>query len=85
MKHGNLDGSTLVKKEKEKDQLRMGGGSWSINLDELPETVLMIAYHTEDYQYLISRGDAFAHGFERTLGGERKLIVPLKHWRKAKK
>lgn len=80
MTHGQLKGDTWVKHEKEKDILRMGGGSWTINLDELPIGAMNVEYWTGSDVYTISLPDAHEHGFIRVMGGERKLIVPLKHW-----
>jgi len=72
---------TYLKREQESQKLRIGGGSWSINLDELPPTAKQIKYITEEGTYQISVDDALAHGFERMLGGERKLVVPLGKWK----
>lgn len=81
MSHGQLKGSTWVKHEKEKDKLRMGGGSWTINLDELPIGATAVEYWTDGGDmYTISLSHAHDHGFIRIMGGERKLIVPLKWW-----
>lgn len=77
---GNLNGSIYTKKEDEKQQLRLGGMSWTINLADLPKEATLIEYITPISRYVISREDAFAHGFIRNLGGEDKLIVPLKWW-----
>lgn len=81
MAHGRLDQGYWIKVEKAKDKLRMGGGSWSINLEELPEEAHTIVYVVDGTLYCIERGDALAHGFERVLGGERKLVVPEKYWK----
>jgi len=35
--HGLIQDDYYVKKESEKDRLRMSGGAWSINLDEINE------------------------------------------------
>lgn len=82
MSHGQLKGTTWIKHEKSKDILRMGGGSWTINLDELPVGTKDVEYWTGDTVYTISLADAHDHGFIRIMGGERKLIVPLKWWTK---
>lgn len=81
MSHGVIHNGTYYKKEKEKDQLRMAGGSWSINLDELDDTVHTIVFESELNEYTISLIEATIAGFERQLGGELKLIVPLRHWK----
>lgn len=77
---GTLQGTTYIKKEKESQKLRMGGGSWSINLEELPSGTRIIEYITPFCRYTISTEDAFMHGFTKFLGGERKLVVPIKCW-----
>ena len=77
-----MQGKTFVKYEKEADKLRMGGGSWSINLDTLPADAEAIIYITETNKYYITLADAWTYGFSRTLGGEKKLIVPLKSWQR---
>jgi hypothetical protein len=78
-----LDGDTLLKKEKENSKLRMGGGSWSINLDKQDLIkIKTIIYQTEKHTYTISTKDAMDHGFIRILGGEKKLVVGEKYWTK---
>lgn len=77
---GVLVDDCYTKKEDEANKLRMGGGSWSINLDELPDEAQTIVYKTPLRTYAIGRDDAFTHGFARNLGGENKLVVPLKFW-----
>lgn len=80
--HGIINHNIYYKKEREKDQLRMGGGAWSINIKEVDFTKIdFIVYQTEKARYVLSTANALAHGFERVLGGEDKLVVPLKHWR----
>lgn len=74
-----IDGDKAVKKEKESGKLRMEGGAWSVNLDELPN-VSSIVYITEKHKYTIAYEDAFLHGFVRVFNGEEKLIVPEKYW-----
>lgn len=78
--HFTIIDGVLTKKEKEKDKLRMGGGSWSINLDEINKEPSSIKYITELTTYTISYADARLRGFIRVLGGEKKLIVPIKYW-----
>lgn len=58
----------------------MGGGSWSINLDEMNKEPSSIKYITELTTYTISYADARLRGFIRILGGEKKLVVPVKYW-----
>lgn len=77
---GVLKDNIYTKHEDDQQQLKMGGNSWSINLADLPEEAVLIEYVTPTTRYVINRYDAFKHGFERTLGGEQKLVVPLKWW-----
>lgn len=79
---GTFKDGVYTKKEDESQKLRMGGGSWSINLDELPVGTKIIEYITPFERYAISMEDAFKHGFTRMLGGEKKLIIPVKCWQK---
>ena len=86
MSHGVIRDGVYFKQEKEKDKLRMGGSSWSINMDELAEKdVHTYVYCTEKAHYIISTLDANEHGFMRILGGERKLVVPVKFWKEQTK
>jgi hypothetical protein len=78
--HGILDGEIYTKHKDDQQQLRLGGNSWSINLHELPKTAKLIEYITPTSRYVITREEAFKHSFERNLGGEQKLIVPIKWW-----
>jgi len=84
--HGLIDGDMYIKKEFEKDKLRMSGGSWTINLDEINnKEIKNIVYFTERNIYRISYNKAFDKGFVKQLAGELKLIVPIKYWRKEEK
>lgn len=81
MSHGVVRNGIYYKQEKEKDRLRMAGGSWSINYDDVDfDKVTTIVFCTEKAHYVISANKALLTGFERTLGGERKLVVPVKCW-----
>lgn len=81
MSHGVTRNNIYYKQEKEKDRLRMGGGSWSINYDDVDfDTVEKIVLCAEKNHYIISTTKALLMGFDRTLGGERKLVVPIKYW-----
>jgi hypothetical protein len=80
MTHGVLEDCIYTKHEDDQQQLRLGGQSWTINLEELPDNATLIEYITPKTRYVISREEAFKHGFEQTLGGELKLIVPIKFW-----
>lgn len=77
---GILKDKIYSKHEDEQQQLRIGGNSWTINLDELPDDAVLIEYITNSSRYVINRDVAFDKGFVRTLGGEKKLVVPIKYW-----
>ena len=78
---GYVKNRVYYKYEKETGKLRMGGGSWSINLDELDlNNVDKIIYITHYAQYEITLPDAMMKGFMRKFKGENKLIVPIKNW-----
>ena len=73
----------LFKHEKESGKLRMSGGSWTINVEKFPLAKYhTIRYITRQYVYDIDTEDALANGFFKNLGGEKKLVVPIKHWRR---
>lgn len=76
-------GVCYVKREKEASRLRLGGGSWTINLARVEGfDVAWVNYLTEVAVYRIAWKDANFHGFERELGGEPKLVVPVKFWKR---
>jgi hypothetical protein len=80
--HGFVDSGIYIKKESEKDKLRMAGGSWTINLDEINnQDIKELVYFTDKYIYRITYEKAHSLGFVKSLAGELKLIVPVKHWR----
>ena len=85
MSYGKIVGNTYIKKEDEKQKLRMGGGSWSINLAEISEIVKEIVFITSESKYRIDKEIAIAKGFIRPMSTngviENKLIVPIKHWK----
>ena len=76
-----VEGNKLIKLEKETSRLRMGGGSWTINLDLLPDNVSVIEYRTHVARYTIDLAWAKEKGFERNFQDENKLVVPIKNWR----
>ena len=82
--HGKIISDTYIKYEDEKQKMRMGGGSWSVKLDELIGDVKEIVYVTIEGRYKIRMDIAIARGFERSFntknGLENKLIVPIKFW-----
>ena len=82
MKQFIKDG-VLTKYEKESSKLRMGGGSWTINLDKVSlDFLTKVVYITNRYKYSIHTVDALNKGWIKILGGENKLIIPLRHWKR---
>ena len=77
---GYVSGKIYYKHEKEADKLRMGGGSWTINLSWIKMGVEEVCYITEIGEYRISFPDAVKFGFRRIFQGEEKLVVPCKNW-----
>ena len=77
---GVIHNGNYTKHEDEKDILRLGGGSWTINMDWITEGVHSVTYITPTNKYSIQMKDAIQHGFLRVFKGEKKLVVPLKHW-----
>lgn len=76
-----IENNKMIKMEKESSKLRIGGGSWTINLDKVNlDDINEIEYLTHKSRYNISKDAALSKGFYRTFQGERKLVVPLKHW-----
>jgi len=76
-----IKGDVLHKYEKESSKLRIGGGSWTINLTEIGSTYInTFIYETTKATYTISSALAVEKGWEATFKGERKLVVPIKHW-----
>lgn len=84
---GTIKNRVYKKYEKESSKLRMvKGGAWTINLDEVYlEDIVLIVYETKKYIYSIYKQDASNVGARLLLGGEMKLVVPLKYWKKLKK
>lgn len=80
--HGTYKNGIYTKREDESQKLRMAGGAWSVNLDEMPIDTRLIEFITPEQTYVISREDAVKYGFIRMLGGEKKLVVPLHRWQK---
>jgi len=87
--HGKIINGVYIKYEDEKQKMRMGGGSWSIKLDELVGSIKEIIYVTQMGRYKIRADIAIARGFERSFntknGLENKLIIPIKYWEFEKK
>lgn len=76
-----IENNILYKKEKESGKLRMGGGSWTINMDKFDlDIVDEIHYITEQYVYVIQTNDAKWNGYIKEFQGETKLVVAIKHW-----
>lgn len=81
---GQITNHIYVKKEKESGKLRMCGGSWTINLQEIEGRVVdKFIYYTEKGAYSIDYYKAFSKGFIKNFRGEDKLVVPIQHWNKA--
>lgn len=80
MSHGIIKDGVYIKHEDEKQQLRLAGGSWSINMSEIDERVTDVKYICGKKTYSITWKDALHFGFLRVLDGEDKLVVPLKNW-----
>lgn len=83
---GWIQNGIYHKFEDEKQKLRMSGGSWSINLQDIVaardkgQFVRVVEYETDKAIYRIDFVTATQRGFRVMLGGEAKLVVPLKHW-----
>ena len=82
MKHVMIDNEGLCyKREDELNRLRIGGSSWTINLDEIDIVdVKEFIYSTDVAIYKITRTKALEHGFKAIFQGETKLVVPVKYW-----
>ena len=79
--HGWIIDHTYYKNEDEQHKLRMCGGSWTINLNELTgEHVLNFEYRTNRAVYRVDFETVRKHGFKRELGGEPKMVVPVSVW-----
>ena len=80
---GWITNRTYFKNEDENQKLKMGGGSWSINLKEVSSfDVDNVEYRTHKAFYRIPFALAQSKGFVRMMKGEPKLIVPVKFWEK---
>jgi hypothetical protein len=82
MTHVMIDNEGLCyKKEDELNRLRIGGSSWTINLDEVDIVdVKEFVYSTDQAVYRISRARALEYGFKAMFKGETKLVVPVRYW-----
>ena len=93
LRHGKCvefkDKLIYIKNEDESQKLRMAGGGWSINLDELEgyesasrNEITDIHFETDKRVYKISYEKAKEKGWEMILGQlkEKKLVVPLLAW-----
>jgi hypothetical protein len=86
--HGFIENKIYIKKETEASKLRMNGGAWTINLMEIGQLVDKHGYPekmriiTEKHIYEIDYVDAFReNSFVKILGGEMKLVIPIKSWK----
>jgi hypothetical protein len=83
--HGHIDQGHYTKKENESDILRLGNGSWTLNLDEIKgKEIHTITLITKEHEYSITYAYAFKVGYIRVFQGETKLVIPVKYWRKEK-
>jgi len=83
---GTIKDRIYHKFEKEKQKLKIGGGSWTINRDEIYGKLIdKIIYETDIRIYEISMDEAISKGFGRILGGEHKLVVPIRCWKVTEK
>ena len=73
-------GKTYLISEHERTKLRIAGGSWSLNMEELNDEVEDIVFTTSKGKYRITYQKAKEKGFYRTFQGETKLVVPEKEW-----
>lgn len=56
-------------------------GSWTLNLDETTNHDFdHIYYFTELFVYRIDKKKAYEKGTFKVLGGEKKLVIPCKHF-----
>tara|TARA_R100000789_G_C2984153_1_gene144317 strand:+ start:95 stop:358 length:264 start_codon:yes stop_codon:yes gene_type:complete len=78
--YGKIVGKTYLKREHERTKLKLAGGSWSLNMDELTDNVEDIVFTTSKGKYKITYKKAKEKGFYRVFQGETKLIVPQKEW-----
>jgi|TARA_Y100000310_G_scaffold13096_1_gene13443 hypothetical protein len=79
--HGFILDHIYYKHEDETQLLKMGGGSWTINLAEIAnDDVVEIRFRTRAGVYSIDYNTAFMKGFIKNFRGEHKLVVPKKHW-----
>jgi len=79
--YGHIENKIYYKIEDESQLLRLGGGSWTINLKEISgQNIEKIEYITPKRTYFITLSDAMKKGFVRNFQGELKLIVPLRAW-----
>lgn len=80
---GTIKDRVLIKYEDEKEKLRMGGGSWTINITDFPiPSWDSVRYITRVDTYEIDGAVALSRGWRRVFGGEEKLVVPVKWWKR---
>ena len=78
---GWIDKKTYKKYEDENQKLNIGGGSWTINIDEVGgKDIENVEYITNKHKYRIDFNEARTKGFTRLFQGEPKLVVPIKYW-----
>ena len=77
---GWIVGDTYFKNENEKEVLKMGGDSWTINLTEITPEIRKVEYRTSMATYNIDWDKATSRGFRRNFKEEPKLVVPKRLW-----
>jgi len=82
-KFGGVKDGVYTKHEKESGLLKMSGGSWTLNLDDIKDLKInKIVYVTDKHNYTIDYSKALEKGFTKNFLGENKLVIPLKNWKK---
>lgn len=79
---GYISNRVYYKHEKDSGLLRMSGGSWTINLDEIGnKDIDEFVYTTQTKEYRIDRKLAEEKGFKLMFKGENKMVIPIKNWK----
>ena len=63
--YGIVKGDTYYKREHERTKLKMSGGAWTINMEEVNDKVKNIVYKTDKGIYKIEYDKAVKKGFYR--------------------
>jgi len=83
---GVIKDGVYTKYEKEGGKLRMAGGAWTLNLDEVSKHDLItreihtLVYITKKKRYQIDSRVVLERGFQAPVqfGGENKWVIPIK-------